>query len=290
MSPKMKSVINAVFSIFFMGILLHIMPSAPSVSAQAPTWITIEGTAPMANLSKKEARARAVNDAMRKAVRDVVGVHISVETLAINLRLSGGMIGVIPYGRVAASEILEESIVNVHIQGQKHPSLEYRVKMRAGVVEETGESDPSFRLKSSLNKTGFIDGDEMQIRIKSTNDCYIWVFIILEDEKVLRLIPNRFKKNNLLKADKAFFFPDENDKKMGISLKVHAPEGKDVTREMVYILALKQPQNWSVPGLQEGIYGEYDGKTSFMKEMIREIVHIPVDQRAETLLHYQISR
>ncbi|MHC4639738.1 MAG: DUF4384 domain-containing protein [Planctomycetota bacterium] len=38
------------------------------------------------------------------------------------------------------------------------------------------------------------------------------VFNILENEKILRLIPNRFKKQNFLPANATFSFPGKADK------------------------------------------------------------------------------
>lgn len=42
---------------------------APFLPAQDATWVTVEGTAPMQDISKEEARSRAIEDAMRKAVK-----------------------------------------------------------------------------------------------------------------------------------------------------------------------------------------------------------------------------
>ena len=104
----------------------------------------------------------------------------------MNLRLSSSIVGVIPYGRVVDKEIIEESVEPILKKGQAVPSLRYRVRMKAGVAEETTGADPHFRLNASLNRPSFNDGDEMLITIKPTKDCYVSVFIILEDEKVLR--------------------------------------------------------------------------------------------------------
>lgn len=271
--------------VLLLCILQFLIPLPPAQTEEV-SWVTVEGKAAMADVSEKEARSSAIADASRKAVQEVVGTDISAETLVVNFRLSGSLVGAIPYGRVVDSEIVEENIDRSHKDGQEE--LTYRVKMKASVAEETAGADPSFRLEAFLNRASFRDGDEMRMSIRPTQDCYISVFIILEDEKIIRLIPNRFKTYNFLQANETFLFPDENDTALGITLKVHAPEENKAVTEILYILALKQPLTFDNSGFQEGIYGVYDGQTAFMRDLIKEIVPIPFSERAEKLIQYEI--
>ncbi|HID30272.1 MAG TPA: DUF4384 domain-containing protein [Desulfobacterales bacterium] len=261
----------------------------PLPLAQDVTWVTVEGTAPMEDISKEEARTRSVEDATRRAVEKVVGANISAETLIVNLRLSGSILGAIPYGRVVDRKIVEEGVVNIHDEKHDGSSVVYKVKMKAAVAEETTGADPDFKLQASLNRSSFNDGDEMVIRIKPKKDCHVSVFTILEDEKIVRLIPNQLKPDNSLKANETFFFPDENDKGKGLRLRVHTPEGKDAVTETIYVLGLKQPIDFNAGKFQEGIYGIYNGQTAFMNDLIKEIVGIPLSERAEQLMPYQIT-
>ncbi len=114
------------------------------VSAQDLVWVTVEGRALIENVSKEEARSRAIEDAMLTAVNKVVGASISAETLAVNLKLSGGLVGSIPYGRLTEKKIIEEGIVTVYNDGKARPEKVYKVKMKAGVLEETNGTDASF--------------------------------------------------------------------------------------------------------------------------------------------------
>lgn len=261
-----------------------------SASEQDITWVTVEGTSPLVDVSEEEAKSRAVEDARRKAVEEAVGAHISAEDLVVNFRLSGGIVSAIPYGRVVDETILEEKAVTTLAEGKDRPTKMYRVVMKAGVVEETEGADPSFRLESSLNRSSFKDGEEMFITIRSTEDCYLAVFTIMEDEKILRLIPSRHEQDNFLKANETFSFPDEKDRRRGVKLKVHVPENKDAVTEAIYILALKGKATFDASAFREGIYGTYDGKAPFMKDLIQGIVGIPLSGRAEKLLQYHIKK
>lgn len=268
----------------------HLVFLAFFLFAQEINWVTVEGTAPVVNEDKAAAKSRAIEDALRNAVHEAVGSYITAETLVVNLRLSGSILGAIPYGKVIGKEILAESIEEIPGQGQQKPRLAYKVKIRAGVVEETIGSDPSFRLDASLNHSSFKNGDEMLIRVKSTKDCYVSVFNILEGEYILRLIPNRFKEQNFLAANATFSFPDKADKSRGVKLRVHTPENKDVVTESIYILALSQPFEFHSASIQEGIFGVYKGQTAFMKDLIKEVVGIPLNERSEVLMQYEIRK
>jgi hypothetical protein len=267
------------------GVLL----SAAAVSQEEVTWVTVEGMASMDQKSTEDARSLARQDALRRARAQVAGSSVSPESLAVNLKLSGGIAATIPYVKVIDSAVLEEGMVNAAPAGSAASARTYRVLVRAGMVEERTGTDPSFRLESSLNRTSFMDGEEMKVHIKSTRDCYVAVFIIMEDGRVLRLLPNRFKSTVFLKAGQFFSFPDETDKRKGIKLVVHMPDNK-VGNESIYILALKQPFSHDAARFQEGIYGVYDGNTAFMNDLVQEIAGIPLMDRAEKFLQYQIRK
>jgi hypothetical protein len=278
--------LSLIVSIFILQCALFVS----FLAAQEVTWVTVEGIAPAENISKEEARNRAIENAKQVALDEVIGSNISVETLVVNLRLSGSILGAIPYGKVIGKKILEEGLKEIKKEGSDKPALQYRVKMKAGVAEETIGSDPEFMLDASLNRINFKNGDEMEIHLKPTKECYFSVYNILEDEKILRLIPNRLKEKNFLKANETFSFPDDRDRSRGIKLKVHTPEGKDAVTESIYIVAFKQPVDLQSEKIQEGIFGIYDGQSAFMKDLIKVIVGIPLSERAEQLIQYQIRK
>jgi len=270
--------------------LLTFLFSVPSLMGKDITWVTEEGTSGLVSISREEARDRAVKDAQKKAVRKAVGADISEESLVINFRLSGSIVNAIPYGRVTDTTIIEEGVVNVHRDGQQSPSSAYRVKIRAGVVEERSGADASFRVEAALDRSSYKEGDEMVLKIRSTKDCYIAIFNIVEGEKIIRLFPNKFQESNFVLAGNTFSFPGQRDRKRGIKLKAHLPAGRDGLTETFYLLALKKPFTFDTAGIQEGIFGFYDGHTAFMGELVKEIVGIPLNERAEQLIQYQIRK
>ena len=252
-------------------------------------WVTVEGNSSMENITKEDARRLAIEDAERNAVEQVAGVTVSADTLVSNFTVSSDVISAIPYGKVIEKEIIEEDIKIIKDEKRKLPSSIYYVKLKVKVAKEKGNIDPYFKLDASLNRTVYKDGEEMQLKIKPARDCYITIFNILEDDSVLTLIPNRHIRDTFIKSNEYLLFPDENMKKMGINLKVHGVDGKNITKEKIYILCFKQPVDFGSK-FEEGIFGIYKGSSAFIKELKREVVDIPLSERTERFLPYEIRK
>jgi hypothetical protein len=272
------------------------MPGVSSASAETD-WLTVHGSARFSGAKPSRARNLAIEDAHREAIYQALVKDISVEDLFVSLRLSGAIMGVIPCGRVTASEILTETVVSATASRGAEPLSEYRVKLKARVSEcqTKRQTDPQtepvtdFQLEAHLNKAVFNDGDPVVLSLAATRDCYYYVFNILADEKVLQLVPNRLKKDNRLPAGKSTRFPSRTDTKRGIRPIAHPLPNGSQTTEALYILGLQRPVDFSTTGIQEGLFGQYDGRTAFIKTLVRVVATIPVNQRAEQLIRYQIQ-
>jgi hypothetical protein len=252
--------------------------------------VTVEGIASIENVSKKEAKRLAIADALRKAVEEVVGVDILSETVVINYKVSGDIIMSVPYGKVIGKKMLKEEIVMTPQKESTIPFMAYKVKMRVNVVKEKGKGDPFFRIRAKLNKNVFKEGDEVEIKVTPSKDCYITIFNILEDENVIKLIPNRFVTSNSVRANQTFIFPGEENKRKGIRLIAHLSQGSKSVLETFYILGLKQPLHFDPDKFKEGIFETFDGSSAFMNDLLKEIVVIPTSERSEVFLQYKITR
>ena len=285
---KVKAKFSSIFLIFIF--ILQSIFFIPLVFAQDASWVTVEGIAAMENVTKEEARRIAIENALGRAVEEAVGSNIVAETIVINYRISGDIVKVMPYGRVIDREIIEEGVGEIREEGQTTPALIYRVKMKAKVIQEKGTIDPYFKINATLNRAVFKEGDDMLIKVIPTKDCYVTIFNILEDEKVIILIPNRYRGDNFIKAHETFIFPNEDDKRRGIKLISHAAEGRKAVTETIYVLGLKQPLRFDTARFRVGIFGVYKGKTAFINDLIKEIIDIPPSERAESFLQYRITR
>jgi len=272
-------------------IIIALVLSGGRVLAQDSEWVTVEGIAPIENVTKPEARKMAIDNARREAVERVVGVDILSETMVINYNVSGDVIRTIPHGKVIGQEILKEDIELIPAKNKgEAPYLAYRVKLRANVIKEKGKTDVFFRLKAELNRNVFKEGDLIEIKVTPSRDCYLSIFNILEDETAIILFPNRFRTNNFVKANTTFIFPGDADRKKGITLEAFVSEGKQKVDEIFHILALKEPLHFDTATFKEGIFGIYDGHSAMVNDLVKNIVGIPLSHRAEKFIQYRITK
>ncbi len=277
-------------SIFFFCSIALVLSNNPAFS-QDSEWVTVNGIAPIENVTKNEARKMAIANARREAVEKVVGVDILSETMVINYHVSGDVIRTIPHGKVIGQEIIKEEIELIPAKDKgEAPYLAYKVTMRANVIKEKGQIDVFFRLEAELNRTVFKEGDLIEIRVTPSRDCYLSIFNILEDETAIILFPNRFKQNNFVKANTSFAFPDDMDRKRGITLEAFLGEGKEKVDEIIHILALKEPLHFNTAKFKEGIFGIYDGRSAMVNDLVKNIVGIPLSHRAEKFIQYRITK
>jgi len=277
-------------SIFFFCSIALVLSNNP-VFSQDSEWVTVNGIAPIENVTKNEARKMAIANARREAVEKVVGVDILSETMVINYHVSGDVIRTIPHGKVIGQKIIKEEIELIPAKDKgEAPYLAYKVTMRANVIKEKGQIDVFFRLEAELNRTVFKEGDLIEIRVTPSRDCYLSIFNILEDETAIILFPNRFKQNNFVKANTSFAFPDDMDRKRGITLEAFLGEGKEKVDEIIHILALKEPLHFNTAKFKEGIFGIYDGRSAMVNDLVKNIVGIPLSHRAEKFIQYRITK
>jgi hypothetical protein len=261
------------------------------VLCQDAQWVTVEGFAPIENVTKAQARKLAIDNARREAVEKVVGVDLLSETMVINYNVSSDVVRTIPHGKVIKVEILSEEVELIPPEKEGDvPFLAYKVKLRAQVAKERGRADAFFRLRTEINRTVFKEGDQIEIKVTPSKDCFVNIFNVLEDEKVLILFPNRFSRDGFVRANSTLVFPSEDDRKRGITLEAFVEEGKNKADEMFHILALREPLHFSTAQFKEGIYGLYDGKSGLVHDLVKDIVWIPLQDRAEKFIQYRITR
>jgi hypothetical protein len=268
---------------------LLLVASIPASVLAQTGWLTVEGSADFTGVDEANARIRATEEAHREAIYQTLAQDISLEDLFVNLRLSGPIMGAIPCGRVTASKIIRESVVSATDAQTGRTQSEYKVKIQAQISECQDPPAAGFQLEASLNKAMFVDGDPVVLTLTASKDCYYYVFNILEDERVLRLVPNQLNSHNRLTAGKPHLFPSAVDKRQGVRPIAHTPPKVSKTTEAIYVLGLRQPVDFSDLGLQEGLFGLYDGHTAFIKALVRVVATIPLGERAEQLIRYQIK-
>lgn len=256
----------------------------------------VEGRSNLSGITQEEARLRALNSARAEAIRIVAGTQLRSETFGLDVEISSlktnDFFSVFQVfnrsfssGRVVEEEILEEGIFQVTDESDQPPIYIYRVKLRAGVVLEKGKIDPGFKLELLLNQDSFKDGDEMQIRLKSSKDCYYNIFNVLADETLAVLYPNSRMKDNFLAVGTELTLPSP-----GTKLRVGLLPGMERTTEIIFVIATKEKVDFAGGELVKQPCKIISSYHAGIHELSRWLANIPLDQRTEASVQYVIKK
>jgi len=128
------------------------------------------------------------------------------------------------------------------------------VKIR-GKVYFRGEADPVFELKASLDKPAYYAGDDVNVKVSVSKDSYISVISCDEDGNAALVFPNRYAKDNFLKAGKELNIPRD----LPFYLKAFLPKGRVESGEILHVIATKSQPLFAVSALKE------EGESGFIK-------------------------
>ena len=258
------------------------------VSASDGKVVTSTGVAAIANLTPEEAQNLALKRARQNAIEEVCGVSVQAETLIHNNMLAADFIHSVSYGRIIDEEILSWN-ADVTRESKRHPpSVAYRIKIRARVKPEKGNPDPYYQVSVGLNKKVYRSGDEMIIRVKATKPSYISVLNFAANGGVTLLYPNRLRRNNHIKALKSCQIPSEADRNDVLKLQVSTLPGHRKDTEFIKVIATRQPIHLLDGLLTQGQYGVMDTVNLAAVEIARLVSAIPLKDRAEQTVFYEI--
>ena len=202
--------------------------------------------------------------------------------------LAADFIHSVSYGRIIYEEILRWDADVTSTSKGRPPELAYQVTIKARVKPEKGKPDPYYQVSVGLNKKIYRSGDEMVIRVKATKPSYISVLNFAADGSVILLYPNRLRKNNFVKALKQVQIPSESDRRDVLKLQVSTLSGHRKDTEFIKVIATRQPIHLLDGLLATGQYGVLDTVNLAAVEIARLISGIPLKDRAEQTVFYEI--
>jgi len=221
------------------------------------TWVESQASISFGeNDTKHQAKAQAVSEARAKAMNHILGVNLrhqfmdfQQESLKGEISLTESLLRVTQLGRVLKEKILLAKPEDVGTC----PACRFRVIIQTCIVPQQEKLDKGFRVNLSLNRTRLRNGEEGIIKATSTRDAYLYIYNVDMDWKATLIFPNAYFKNNLLKAGEVFTFPNETARKKGIRIVAKLPEKRDISAEMIRIIASKipLPQSLTVPAKEE---------------------------------------
>ena len=224
------------------------------------------------NKSIEQVKEEALNNARKEAVELVSGVEISSNSLTKDSSIYYSFINMKAKGRIVKEEIKEWKEIKSGTDKDGIPINVYRVKIKADVKEESDfKKDTLFSIKAEINKNSFINGEKAEIKIFATRKSYITVFNFYEKNSADIIFPNEFEKTGEILENGYLYYPSK-----GTSFELYCPEGKKESKEIFYVVALKEFVD----------FRKMLGEKTTIEEVNRVIADI--DDKAEYMMGYVV--
>ncbi len=167
---------------------------APLLHAEEKQWFEGYGEAvAVDSRTVGEVKQEALAKARRAAIECAVGVLIQGDTLVREFVVQSDFTASLSTGHIIDEKILRWDASVIKENDLAVPVVTYKVFIKAKVGIEKGMPDPAFKIKANLNRRVFNDGDRVIIKVKTTKDCYLNIFVVTEKNDVYLIFPNRYK-------------------------------------------------------------------------------------------------
>lgn len=258
-------------------------------------WITVKGEYPLSNITPEEAKTRAVKEAERTAVEKFCCTEVKSYSTVIDYQMKSDFLDAISTGSVIQKELLDCGTDN---KGGDLSSTVVWVKIRVKVACSSKNRDPYFKLNAKLNKNTFVHGESSVIQLTPTEDCYITILNITENDSVYQLYPTKSFSQTKLSKNKKWIFPTDIIDNSGESqepLQFLCPKGKNRTMEYLKIIATKKAHQF-VSDDPEFEYEFIEGKRLWSRietclyQFQKYFMEIPPSEVTMETLSYEIIR
>lgn len=190
--------------------------------------------------SPSHARSRAMARARQAAVEFVGGVKIKTGTLSfeqVRGSDSTSLLQVLTSVRADAL-MVQEKLIRSRTVPMGNGGYRIEIVMRGRVLDRSDSRDSSFRTEVRLPNTNLLEGEEVKLSVRSSQDARIYV-IGITDEGATVLLPNSYHPDTRVRAGRWLEFPDKALYERGVRLVAEVPNGKRSVREALLVVALK---------------------------------------------------
>lgn len=270
--------------IYFLVLILWV---SPVIAQEKGIWVTVTGEAFMSKTDTLlDVERRAKNDARYKALEQAVGCFLKASTVIYNARLAEDLINVAVKGR-----IIKESFSK--LTPDKELPNHYTITLKAYIEPTTPKRGTGFEAEVSLNKKRFYEEDRVEVYIKASQTCYLYLFSVGADGAVTLLFPNRYNKNNQIEANKVFIYPTKVEYNLGYPLIVKFPadfQGEKAV-EKVKVICTTRPEPLLKLGFEESFFKVYSPReTGMVSDLVKKLSFLDIDEWAEATAVYEILR
>ncbi len=288
---------------FFPVFAVMVFSQASAVLSQTDS-LSIESTGQCysTEVTPDEGWRRALQDAEANAIRYALGITVSGHTFQLT---SESMKGDKPTDYLStfselnttttSGRIIGEQIIDSVLSSEGNLPV-YTVKMRATVAKDKGEPDPNFQIEIHLDKDVYYDrgnvdrNDAVTFTISANQDCYLYIFDIMANDSVMLLMPNVYFSDNFYSAVEGTEGFQKKLARLPYDLKVGLPPKKDLTTEMIYVVALKKNIDFHSSNMTAESSGILQTYQSAVLDLQKWLVRIPQDLRTTASAPFTIRR
>jgi hypothetical protein len=244
-------------------------------------------------MTKEQADQLAYEDAIRSAIRKTCPLGVSSPLALLNNSLIVDLIQYARRGIPVDTEILARETIadSVMRDGEKLTVDSRRIRIRTRFVALQGDDDPDYQVTISGVAPSYIEGQDMRVNITATKDCYVYLFTVAADQSVTIFFPNRYRKDNWLKAGQTIEFPNETDRHKGIQFVMEMPPGqRSHTKEWITAVAVKRPIDFlSGTQIQEALERTYArNETGLLENLLGKLTQLYNSDVAQDVREYLV--
>jgi hypothetical protein len=206
------------------------------------TWVESEGLVTVGDReSRHQARAAAVEEARKAAMRDFLGVDVrsrfmdfQQEGLRDQARLTEDILQTTRNGRILKEQVVKDEYRD--LPGCQ--ACRYFVLLRSCLVQSDSSADKDFQVELGLSRTRFVAGDKAVLTVTPNRDCSLYLYDVGMDWQTWMIVPSADVPEVRVKAGETWTYPDAK----GRDLVAEMPDEKsDVSAETIRVVCAKTP-------------------------------------------------
>lgn len=210
------------------------------------TWVKTQGIAEVTNsMSPAQARALAISDARRIALKKVLGVRIRSRDLVFQQSglqgqdsLIQSLVQTMRQGRILSEKVGK----NDYVPSSSCPYCQYQATVSDCVKPLLHRSDRSFWVRVSLDTQHLTNGESDQIHVFASTDCYVYLYYQGMDGSLSLIAPNDYVSTLEVSPNHSLLYPDPQDaREDGLELVAEIPNGQKMSAETISVIASKEP-------------------------------------------------
>lgn len=290
MAPSFTSIAPLIIWVCTTGIA-----GAEQDAGSEETWVIGEGVSYLGDFTTVETAQRVSLEAARRAaIEKGVGAFISSSTIVRNAQLTEDLVHVVARGIIVDEQILERGVKVETAAPQEEDSkpieqVVYKTKIKAKIVKVPSEEHGNFVVTVGLNRSVYQNGDDAEIRVTPSEDAYLYIFGVSDDDHITILAPNRYYQNTLVKGGTDFIFPPDTLVKRGIRLQTWAVPGKPKTVEKIKVIASKRTMDALKSKVQEALFPSYKpSDRTMLVHLLRSLATFDSSEWAENTVTYEV--